>query len=149
MASKTALGYVLDDNGTLVDAFIQATGAADPAPTAVEKEIVRIVKEHREHKAEKEAKEDSAKGNLIITLLMDMQRACPVACRTSISIVTKNRGLIVLYWEYTVKKQRRCVENRISWIELQRVGNGRICFDEVTERIRNSFLAPATSGDDN
>lgn len=52
MANKTALGYVLDDDGKLIDAFIQATGALDPAPTQVELEIVRIVKEHRVMKAE-------------------------------------------------------------------------------------------------
>jgi len=54
MASKTALGYVLDDDGKLVDAFIQAPMDSDPAPTPVEIEIVRIVKEHRELRSEKE-----------------------------------------------------------------------------------------------
>ena len=52
MAGRTALRYVLDDDGKLVDAFIQAPMGSDPAPTAVEIEIVRIVKENRELKAE-------------------------------------------------------------------------------------------------
>ena len=52
MANKTALGYVLDNDGKLIDAFIQCETATDPQPTAVELEIVRIVKEHRELKAE-------------------------------------------------------------------------------------------------
>ena len=52
MGKKTALGYVLDDDGTLIDAFIQCDTTAAPQPTAVEKEIVRIVKEHREIRSE-------------------------------------------------------------------------------------------------
>ena len=58
MSGRTALGYVLDDNGKLVDAFIQATMGSDPAPTPVELGIVAIVKENRELRADNAAIEE-------------------------------------------------------------------------------------------
>ena len=132
MAGRTALGYVLDDDGKLVDAFIQCDTAADPAPTAVELEIVRIVKEHREMKAELEAVNN---GHTVIGLLMDMQRACPFGCMTAIYIETKDRDPVVFRWEFKVKGERYAVENRISWLELQR-SKVQIDYRGVTEKIK-------------
>ena len=132
MGKKTALGYVLDDDGTLIDAFIQCDTTAAPAPTVVELEIVRIVKEHRELKAEMEAAKN---GYQIISILMDMQRACPVGCMTAIHIETKDRDPVVFSWEFKVKGKRYVVEKRISWIELQ-YSRGTIDHREVTEKIK-------------
>ena len=92
----------------------------------------RLEQENQELKAEIEAVKN---GYEAIGLLMDMQRACPVDCRTSISIDTFNRDPVVFRWEYKNRGQRMCIVNNISWLELQRT-RGKIYFDGVTEKIK-------------
>ena len=134
MARKSALIYVLDNDGKLVDAFIKCETAADPAPTTVELEIARIVKEHREMKAELEAVNN---GYTVIGLLMDMQRACPFGCMTFIYIETKDRDPVVFRWEFKLKGERCFIEKRIQWLDLQKSrSKGRIYHNDVTEKIK-------------
>lgn len=245
MAANTAIRYVLDESGKLVDALIQSKTASDPAPTSVEKEIVRIVKEHREQKAEISAIEShlemlidkeelsrigadkilkrdlsqrlmrvfagyeelsaekkeltekyqeyttgkakhyhdvwcnvsreepmgyegcsctigkkvkalqaeldniKEKGNAweVIGLLMDMQRACPVGCRTLISMETIARDPVVFRWEYKKKGGIYSINMPVSWIELRK--NKRpINFKEVAEKIRQSVEPKAPTDSD-
>lgn len=85
-----------------------------------------------------EAELEAAKnGYQVISLLMDMQRACPVACKTSIHIETEDRDPVVFRWEYKMKGQRMSIEIRISWLELRSI-RGKIYFDDVNEQIKAS-----------
>jgi len=75
----------------------------------------------------------------IISLLMDMQRACPVNCYTSISMETLSRDPIIFRWEYKIKKKRYVITNAISWLELQSRNQNSICFDKITAKIKKTF----------
>ena len=75
----------------------------------------------------------------IISLLMDMQRACPVNCHTSISIDSLSRDPIIFTWVYKIKNKRYSIINAISWLELQRNKQSSICFNEITTKIKVSL----------
>ena len=75
----------------------------------------------------------------IISLLMDMQRACPVNCHTSISIDSLSRDPIIFSWVYKIKKKRYSIIKVVSWLEIQSNKQNSICFDEIIAKIKVSL----------
>lgn len=79
--------------------------------------------------------EAAKNGYPIISLLMDMQRACPIGCRTSIYIETEARDPVVFRWDFKVKGKIYSIETRISWLDLQAI-KGQVPYGLVTEKIK-------------
>jgi len=115
MAAKTALGYVLDDDGKLIDAFIQCNTAADPAPTAVELEIVRIVKENRELRSELDRMKDE--NDKLISLAAIYQRV-KMIYENSVDITSEpvKTAVQVLLGEGEAGIRRQMEQNRQEYI---------------------------------